>query len=73
MGSMKNLPTDRFNWEGAIFNSEPTANDHSSNVLYEIKKSPVIGRYMVASRDIKPGEVIFCDTAAAIGKHLSVY
>ena len=46
----------------------PTSEEHSKDVLYIIKKDPVIGRYMVASRDIQPGEAIFSDEAAAIGK-----
>ena len=46
-----------------MFNGEPTADDHG-NVLYEIRKDPVVGRYMVASRYIQPGEVIFTDSQA---------
>ena len=46
---------------------EPTAKDHSKDVLYEIAKSEYIGRYMVASRDIEPGEIIFCDEPACVG------
>jgi len=46
---------------------EPTASDHG-NVLYSIKKDPVVGRYMVAARDIVPGEVIFTDQPAVVGK-----
>ena len=48
-------------------NQEPTAADHGKDVLYTIGKSPVVGRYMVASRDIQPGEVIFTDQPACIG------
>ena len=48
-------------------NHEPTADDHG-NVLYVIKKDPVIGRYMIAARDIKPGESIFTDQPAVVGK-----
>ena len=66
MGSLPNA--SETNFKGALFNSEPTADDHSTEVLYEIKKDPVIGRYMVASRDIQPGEVVFTDAAVAIGK-----
>jgi hypothetical protein len=47
-------------------NHEPTASDHG-NVLYTIKKDPVVGRYMVAARDIMPGEVIFTDQPAVVG------
>ena len=50
-------------------NHEPTAADHG-NVLYVIKKDPVIGRYMIAARDIKPGEVIFTDQPAVVGELL---
>ena len=46
---------------------EPTAEDHDPNVLYEIAKSDVVGRHMVAARDIQPGEVIFTDAPACIG------
>ena len=46
---------------------EPTAADHG-NVLYTIKKDPVVGRYMVAARDILPGEAIFTDQPAVVGK-----
>ena len=56
---------------GTLFNGEPTADDHSSvsaPVLYQIKKDPVVGRYMVASRDIQAGEVIFTDSPVALGK-----
>jgi hypothetical protein len=48
-------------------NHEPTAADHG-DVLYVIKKDPMIGRYMVAARDIKPGEAIFTDQPAVVGK-----
>jgi hypothetical protein len=47
---------------------EPTAADHG-NVLYTIKKDPVVGRYMVAARDILPGEAIFTDQPAVVGKY----
>ncbi len=46
---------------------EPTAQDHGEDVLYEIAKSEYIGRYIVASRDIQPGEVIFNDEPACVG------
>ena len=49
-------------------NYEPTAADHSPDVLYEIGKSPVVGRFMVAARDIEAGEVIFNDEPACIGE-----
>ena len=48
----------------------PTSEEHSKDVLYTIKKDPVIGRYMVASRDIQPGEYIFSDDPVAIGKNM---
>ena len=51
--------------------SEPTSQDHSKNVLYTIKKSEYVGRYMVAARDIQPGEIIFTDQPACIGKILT--
>ena len=47
---------------------EPTAADHG-NVLYTIKKDPVVGRYMVAARDILPGEAIFSDQPAVVGNY----
>ena len=47
---------------------EPTSQDHAEDVLYTIKKSDYVGRYIVASRDIKPGENIFSDKPACIGK-----
>ena len=47
---------------------EPTSQDHSKSVLYTIKKSEYVGRYMVAARDIQPGEIIFTDQPACIGK-----
>ena len=47
----------------------PTSQEHSKDVLYIIKKDPVVGRYMVASRDIQPGEVIFSDEAVAVGNN----
>ena len=50
-------------------NQEPTAADHG-NVLYTIMKDPVVGRYMVAARDIQPGEVIFTDQPAVVGKFM---
>ena len=31
-------------------------------------KSDLVGRYMLAKRDIAPGEVIFTDQPAVIGK-----
>ena len=46
----------------------PTSFDHSKDVLYTIKKSEYVGRYIVASRDIQPGEPIFMDQPACIGK-----
>jgi len=45
---------------------EPTAADHG-DVLYNIGKHPMIGRFMEARRDIHPGEVIFTDNPAVIG------
>ena len=48
-------------------NQEPTAADHG-DVLYVIKKDPVVGRYMVAARDIKPSEAIFTDQPAVVGE-----
>merc|ERR1719348_2627352 len=51
-------------WDDAM--QEPTAADHG-DVLYNIGKSPIIGRYMEARRDIHPGEVIFTDQPAVIG------
>ena len=36
-------------------------------VTWTIKKSDYVGRYMVAARDIKPGEAIFADQPACIG------
>lgn len=61
------------NWYGAPRNDidlnekdEPTAADHG-DVLYDIGKSDTIGRYMVARRDIHPGEVVFTDQPAVIG------
>ena len=45
----------------------PTSFDHSKDVLYTIKKSEYVGRYIVASRDIQPGEPIFMDQPACIG------
>ena len=50
-----------------IKNNEVTSLDHATDVLYSIKKSEYVGRYMVAARDIKPGEVIFSDQPACIG------
>ena len=47
---------------------EVTSQDHAEDVLYTIKKSEYVGRYIVASRDIKPGETIFSDQPACIGK-----
>ncbi|XP_023348143.1 protein msta isoform X2 [Eurytemora carolleeae] len=47
-------------------NLEPTAADHG-DVLYNIGKSETVGRFMVAARDISPGEVIFTDQPAVIG------
>ena len=49
---------------------EPTSQDHSKDVLYSIKKSDYVGRYMVAARDIMPGEAIFTDQPACIGKKM---
>ena len=49
---------------------EVTSQDHSKDVLYTIKKSDYVGRYIVASRDIQPGETIFSDQPACIGKFL---
>ncbi len=36
-------------------------------IIYNLGKSDTIGRYMVAKRDINPGEVIFTDQPAVIG------
>ena len=65
------------NWYGAPRNdidlddkNEPTAADHG-DVLYNIGKSDTIGRYMVARRNIHPGEVVFTDQPAVIGRALS--
>ncbi|TRY75492.1 hypothetical protein TCAL_08645 [Tigriopus californicus] len=51
----------------AHFDHDPTAADHGTDVLYRIEKSDSVGRYMVASRDIFPGEVIFTDQPACVG------
>ena len=56
---------------GSYVKSSPevTSQDHAKNVLYTIKKSEYVGRYIVAARDIQPGEVIFTDQAACIGNN----
>ena len=59
---MGSLPVDTNDYN-------PTSEEHSKDVLYIIKKDPVVGRYMVASRDIQPGEVIFSDEAVAVGNN----
>ena len=46
--------------------SEPSSADHG-DVLYDIGKSEEVGRYMLAKRDLEPGEVIFTDHPAVIG------
>lgn len=38
-----------------------------NEVLYRVASSDVVGRHMVAVRDIHPGEVIFTDKPACIG------
>ena len=58
---------------GLQVESEPTAEEHSKDVLYTIKKDPIVGRYMVASRDIEPGESIFSDDPVAVGKTTEIY
>ena len=58
---------------GLQVQSEPTAEEHSKDVLYTIKKDPIVGRYMVASRDIEPGESIFSDDPVAVGKTSQIY
>ena len=50
-----------------LANREVTAADHGADVLYRIAKADGVGRYIVASRDIRPGEVIFTDQAACVG------
>ena len=46
---------------------EPSSADHGGDVLYDIGKCEEVGRYMVAKRDLQPGEVIFTDQPAVIG------
>ena len=58
---------------GLQVQSEPTSEEHSKDVLYTIKKDPIVGRYMVASRDIEPGESIFSDDPVAVGKTSRIY
>ena len=58
---------------GLQVQSEPTAEEHSKDVLYTIKKDPIVGRYMVASRDIAPGESIFSDDPVAVGKSTEIH
>ena len=58
---------------GLQVQSEPTAEEHSKDVLYTIKKDPIVGRYMVASRDIEPGESIFSDDPVAVGKSTEIH
>ena len=58
---------------GLQVQSEPTAEEHSKDVLYTIKKDPIVGRYMVASRDIEPGESIFSDDPVAVGKTTEIH
>ena len=50
----------------------PTPEEHSRDVLYTINKDPIIGRYMVASRDIEPGEIIFSDEPVAVGMDIYI-
>ena len=50
----------------------PTSEEHSRDVLYTINKDPIIGRYMVASRDIEPGEIIFSDEPVAVGMDIYI-
>ena len=50
----------------------PTSQEHSKDVLYTIKKDPIVGRYMVASRDIQPGENIFSDEPVAVGNSIYI-
>lgn len=50
----------------------PTSEEHSKDVLYTIKKDPIVGRYMVASRDLEPGEIIFSDEPVAVGKNIQI-
>ena len=47
--------------------SFPLAN--KTITIYNLGKSDTIGRYMVAKRDINPGEVIFTDQPAVIGQY----
>lgn len=54
---------------GTVSSPEPTAQDHGKDVLYRVAKSDVVGRHMVAARDIHPGEVVFTDQPACIGMH----
>ena len=58
---MGTLPANLTEWH-------PTSDEHSKDVLYTIEEDPIIGRYMVASRDIQPGEIIFSDEPVAVGK-----
>ena len=58
---------------GLQVQSEPTSEEHSKDVLYTIKKDPIVGRYMVASRDIEPGESIFSDDPVAVGKTSQIH
>nr|XP_049702787.1 SET domain-containing protein SmydA-8 isoform X1 [Helicoverpa armigera]XP_049702791.1 SET domain-containing protein SmydA-8 isoform X1 [Helicoverpa armigera]XP_049702794.1 SET domain-containing protein SmydA-8 isoform X1 [Helicoverpa armigera] len=46
---------------------EPAAPVQKKNVCYDIRESDVMGRYLVANRDIRPGEVIVEEPAIAVG------
>ena len=52
---------------GVMGLTEPSSADHGGDVLYDIGKCEEVGRYMVAKRDLEPGEVIFTDQPAVIG------
>ncbi|RVE47689.1 hypothetical protein evm_007678 [Chilo suppressalis] len=45
----------------------PAIAEKPENLCYEVKHSDVMGRYLVASRDIRAGEVIIQEPALAVG------
>ncbi|CAH0588795.1 unnamed protein product [Chrysodeixis includens] len=45
----------------------PEPAPEKKNVCYEIRHSSIMGRYLVATRDIRPGEVIVEEPAIAVG------
>ncbi|GBP27659.1 SET domain-containing protein SmydA-8, isoform A [Eumeta japonica] len=66
-GRNKENVADSDHSEGDVKQTEEQFKKKDTDVCYEIKKSDVMGRYLIAKRDIKAGEIVIEEPALAVG------